>query len=200
MAKYSFEFKMQVVNDYLNGNGGYRYLSQKYGIPQDSIIRKWVNAYNTLGAEGLKRSRQKKVYSFEFKLHAVELYLSSEVSYQELANTLQLNNHSLLVRWVNDFRAVGPDALRPHKKGRRSTVKNDKKKKVVKSEKLDTETAAYIKELEDELLKARIENAYKGYESLKEAIEAYIDYYDNERIKSKLNWKSPVQYRLENTA
>lgn len=40
MDKYSFEFKMQVVNDYLNGNGGYRYLAQKYGIPQDSTIRK----------------------------------------------------------------------------------------------------------------------------------------------------------------
>ena len=91
--------------------------------------------------------------------------LSSEVSYQELANTLQLNNLSLLVRWVNDFRAVGPDALRPHKKGRRSTVKNDKKKKAVKSEKLDTETAAYIKELrrlrlaEEALLKEKRESS-----------------------------------------
>lgn len=101
--------------------------------------------------------------------------LSSEVSYQELANTLQLNNLSLLVRWVNDFRAVGPDALKPHKKGRRSTVKNDKKKKVVKSEKLDTETTAYIKELEDELLKARIENAYlKELRRLRLAEEALL--------------------------
>ena len=57
MAKYSFEFKMQVVNDYLNENGGYRYLAQKYRIPQYSTVQKWVNAYNTLGAEGLKRSR-----------------------------------------------------------------------------------------------------------------------------------------------
>ena len=79
------------------------------------------------------------------------------------------------MRWVNDFRAVGPDALRPHKKGRRSTVKNDKKKKVVKSEKLDTETAAYIKELEDALLKARIENAYlKELRRLRLAEEALL--------------------------
>ena len=86
-----------------------------------------------------------------------------------------MNNLSLLVRWVNDFRAVGPDALRPHKKGRRSTVKNDKKKKVVKSEKLDTETAAYIKELEDALLKARIENAYlKELRRLRLAEEALL--------------------------
>ena len=79
------------------------------------------------------------------------------------------------MRWVNDFRAVGPDALRPHKKGRRSTVKNDKKKKAVKSEKLDTETTAYIKELEDALLKARIENAYlKELRRLRLAEEALL--------------------------
>lgn len=41
---------------------------------------------------------------------------------------------------------------------------------------------------------------FYSYESLKEAIETYIYYYNNERIKSKLNWKSPVQYRLENSA
>ena len=78
MAKYSFEFKMQVVNDYLNGNGGYRYLAQKYRIPQDSTIRKWVNAHNTLGAEGLKRSRQKKVYSFEGVLSGISEHTSIE--------------------------------------------------------------------------------------------------------------------------
>lgn len=69
---------------------------------------------------------------------------------------LGLNNPSLLARWVNEFRNVGPDALKPRKKGRVSSVKKDN----IQSEKLDTKTAAYIKQLEDELLKARIENAY----------------------------------------
>ena len=32
MAKYSFEFKMKVVQDYLQGRGGSGYLSKKYGI------------------------------------------------------------------------------------------------------------------------------------------------------------------------
>lgn len=31
------------------------------------------------------RSRKNESYSFEYKLHVLELYLSSEVSYQELA-------------------------------------------------------------------------------------------------------------------
>ena len=43
-------------------------------------------------------------------------------------------------------------------------------------------------------------HVFYSYESLKAAIEAYIYYFNNERIKFKLNWKNPVQYRLENTA
>ena len=30
MAKYSFEFKKKIVQEYLNGNGGYMYLAKKY--------------------------------------------------------------------------------------------------------------------------------------------------------------------------
>ena len=33
MSKYSFEFKKKVVNAYVNGEGGYPYLSKTYGIP-----------------------------------------------------------------------------------------------------------------------------------------------------------------------
>ena len=34
------------------------------------------------------------------------------------------------------------------------------------------------------------------YEELKVAIERYIEYYNEQRIKEKLGWMSPVQYRL----
>ncbi|WP_270421682.1 IS3 family transposase, partial [Acidaminococcus massiliensis] len=35
---------------------------------------------------------------------------------------------------------------------------------------------------------------YYSYEELKAAIERYIKYYNEQRIKEKLGWKSPVQY------
>ena len=38
--------------------------------------------------------------------------------------------------------------------------------------------------------------AYDSYEAVKSAIEQYIKYYNEQRIKEKLGWKSPVQYRL----
>lgn len=36
---------------------------------------------------------------------------------------------------------------------------------------------------------------YTSVDELKTDIQAYIEYYDNDRIKLKLNAKSPVQYR-----
>lgn len=36
---------------------------------------------------------------------------------------------------------------------------------------------------------------YNCFEELKSAIDSYIYYYNNERIKQKLNWQSPVQFR-----
>mgnify|MGYP003280445959 CR=1 FL=1 len=37
---------------------------------------------------------------------------------------------------------------------------------------------------------------YYSYEELTSSIERYIKYYNEQRIKEKLGWKSPVQYRL----
>ena len=37
---------------------------------------------------------------------------------------------------------------------------------------------------------------YYSYEELKSEIERYIKYYNEQRIKEKLGWMSPVQYRL----
>ncbi|WP_028125038.1 helix-turn-helix domain-containing protein, partial [Eremococcus coleocola] len=72
MSKYSYEFKRKIVEEYLEGAGGYKYLAKKYQVKSDSTIRKWVNAYQTLGEEGLLRCRQNKVYPVEFKLEVVQ--------------------------------------------------------------------------------------------------------------------------------
>ena len=109
------------------------------------------------------RSRKQDKYSFEKKLSVVELYLASELSYQELALREGIYNPSPICKWVNDFRIAGPDALRPHKKGRRKTLGTSNKKLNIEQDTttvpVDTSTE-HVKELEDEILKLRIENAY----------------------------------------
>lgn len=37
---------------------------------------------------------------------------------------------------------------------------------------------------------------YKSYDDLKDAIKDYIKYYNEQRIKEKLGWMSPVNYRI----
>lgn len=112
MAKYSYEFKKQVVSEYLNGEGGYKTLAKKHGIPSHKAVIQWVKTFTRLGSESLTRSRNNAKYSFEYKLRIVESYLTSEISYQELALKEGISNSSLIVRWVNDFRIAGPAARR----------------------------------------------------------------------------------------
>ena len=162
MAKYSYEFKKQVVSEYLKGESGYRKIGKQFDIPIKNV-KLWVKNYQVNGDEGLKRSRQNRNYSLEYKLYVVELYLSSEVSYQDLAAQEKINNPALICRGVNDFRIAGVDALRPKKKGLKKTLNSKDENSIKPIEAKDTSvdtSTEHIKELEDELLKLRIENAY----------------------------------------
>jgi transposase len=131
-------------------------------LPDKKLVRQWVTNYKAFGDDGLIRSRQKEYYSFEKKLSVVELYLSSELSYQEIALNEGISNPAILCNWVNRFRAAGPDALRPRKKGRKKTMDKPKiESKALESEERIVDTSAeHVKELEDELLKLRIENSF----------------------------------------
>lgn len=133
MAKYSYELKKEVVMDYLNGGGGYKYLAERYGIASKTDVKKWINNYTAFGDDGLIRSRKNYIYSFEKKLFIVESYLTREVSYQDLALQEGIRNPTQIVKWVNDFRIAGPDALRPKKKGRKKTMDTPGKKPKVQS-------------------------------------------------------------------
>lgn len=162
MAKYSPEFKLEAVHEYLNGEGSYDHIAKKHNMPACSLIKEWVAVFRKLGKEGLIRSGQNNTYSFQFKVHVVELYLSSKVSYQELALSQGINNYALIARWVNDFKIAGPDGLRPKKKSRKKILdirESEKPSETIEERPMDT-SAEHVKKLEDELLKLRIENAY----------------------------------------
>ena len=149
---------MRVVKEYLDGQGGYKNLSKKHGIHR-RLVELWVANYRQYGDKGLARSRQQKSYTFEFKLNVVELYLRSELSYQEIAFQVGMTNPTLIARWVIDYRAAGPAALRPKKKGRKRSMNKDKI--IQEIEKSDSEEQKeLLKQLQEENLHLRIENAY----------------------------------------
>ena len=162
MAKYNFEFKKKIVLEHLESGIGSKLLARKYNVKSAKQIRQWIHNYNEFGDDRLKRSREKQNYSYEFKLHMVESYLSNEVSYEELALANGITNYTMLSRWVDAFRVAGPEGLRPRKKGRKKTLDKSTESintQPIEEKSLDT-SAEHVKELEDELLKLRIENAF----------------------------------------
>ena len=154
MAKYNLEFKLKVVKEYLEGNIGYASLAKKYNISNKSIIQRWVEIFKNQGYEGLEIKRKNSKYSFEFKLNTVNLYLTGEMSYQSLANELKINNPSMIVRWVKEFREEGIEGLKPKKRGRPSNMPNTDKNEKIKNE--NNKTKEELSELE----KLRKENYY----------------------------------------
>lgn len=149
MVKYSYELKRQVIQDHLDGLGDYKKLAQKYGLPTKSIILQWLNVYEHCGFEGLKRKHKKRTYSREFKLNAIEYYLSKDISYREAANQLDLDAPSLLTAWVLKYNKYGTNAFKNN--GKRQTIESMPKSKPSKIE------SQRIRELEIQLRKAQVE-------------------------------------------
>ena len=161
MAKYSTEFKIKLVKEYLESNISYKSLSDKYFIPSEKVIKTWVNTYKTQGYEGLKVKRENTQYTLEFKLNVVNLYLTGEMSYQSLANELKINNPSMITRWVNDFRKKGVEGLSSKKRGRSSKMSKSPKK--LKNTKV--ESSANITNSENEsLTQAQLKEKIKKLE------------------------------------
>lgn len=182
MAKYSEEFKIKLVTEYLYGNLGYGSLAKKYNMGSQTPIVEWVKAYKSQGIEGLKRRKTKKEYSVQFKLETVQFMLETGASYLETAVQFNLNNPSLIRRWMKTFREQGIEGLKQKSKGRPSMSKIPNKQKKKEEKKLTREEEL---ERENELL--RLENAYlKKLRAFREDPNAF-------REKHKQRWHSNLK-------
>lgn len=158
MVKYSEEFKLTVVLDYLTGTLGFTLITRKYGISDKSIVRRWVRAYKEFGRKGLAIKKKKATYSVQFKVDVLHFMKQTGASYQETAIQFKLNNPSLLARWNKAFSKGGIEALQPKPKGRSSmskkTNKTATKKEMSREEQLVRENellrleVAYLKKLQ----------------------------------------------------
>lgn len=179
MAKYSDEFKLKIVREYLDGSLGYELLARKYGIPNEAQIRNWVRAYKEFGAEGIMRKYSKKVYTVQFKLDVLDFKKQTGASYRDTAIEFKMNNPSLIANWQRIFLKDGVEGLKSKPKGRPSMSK----KRNVKSAKQEKEMSREEElERENELL--RLEVAYlKKLKAFQENPDAFLE-------KHKQQWHS----------
>ena len=152
---YSFEFKKEVVMAYLNGEGSMQAIADRFGVKGSAQVSRWVMYYNKFGDSGLKSSGQ-KTYSFEYKLHIVQLYLTSDLSFNDIGLSEGIKESSLISDWVQTFRKYGADGLRKTEVNKLMKSADNNSKSQVS----DKDKDAKIKELEDKLLMLEIENAY----------------------------------------
>nr|WP_307005044.1 IS3 family transposase [Acinetobacter baylyi] len=116
MAKYSQDFKLEVVEYYLSGFGSNQ-VSHKFGVDR-SDVAKWVAIYNKYGIEVLSRHKTKTVYTPEFKYKVVQSVLKNGLSSRDAMLKFNLKTHAQVLDWLHQYQQYGIDGLKPKPKGR----------------------------------------------------------------------------------
>ncbi|WOS95447.1 IS3 family transposase [Nosocomiicoccus massiliensis] len=117
--KHSHEFKVKVVNEYLNNEGEYTYLGKKHNV-NPSIIRKWVIMYEQFGAK-MSMSRKgncldnSPMENFFGLLKQEMFYGESFNSYKDLEEEIHeyinyYNKHRIKIK----LKGMSPEQFRKH--------------------------------------------------------------------------------------
>ncbi len=115
MAKYSFGFKMEVIEAYVEG-AGYKVLAARYGLEQ-AQIRHWVALYQQHGQVSLRR-RKPVQYSADFKHEVLRRMWGKELSTYETAALYGLPDRAIVGRWERLYHEGSIEALMPRPRGR----------------------------------------------------------------------------------
>ena len=111
MGKYTAEFKLSVVQKYLEGSMGYRLVAEHFSIPNHSLIERWVGFYRRHGEEGLRAKRA--CYSAEFKLAVLRHMWDNSLSKGHTAAIFNVRRHAAVGEWERAYHAGGVHALEP---------------------------------------------------------------------------------------
>lgn len=171
MAKYSAEFKLKIVKEYLEGNLGSKLLTKKHDISDHSLILTWTRVFKAFGEEGLRRKQTKQLYPVQFKLDVLNFMKQTGASYRDTAIQFKINSPSLIARWNGILLKDGIDGLKDKTKGRPSM-----KKKQANKAKNNLETMSREEQLNREIELLRLEVAYlKKLKAFRENPDTYLE-------------------------
>lgn len=149
--KYSNEFKLALVQEYLDGkNGGYTMLAKKYGIDRNHL-RLWINAYKANGIEGL--TKVTRTYDGITKVGIVEYMHSNSLSIRHTAALFGIQSPPTIAKWERIYFEEGKEALLEERRGRKHM--STKKSKEIKKKNINEN-----EDLLAELQRLRMENEY----------------------------------------
>jgi transposase len=154
MTKYTEQFKLSIVQQYLAGAVGIRSVARQSGLPR-STLRSWVAWYRVHGEDGIKKKFSH--YSAEFKLLVLQHMWDNELSYTRTAAVFNVRDPSFIGTWERTYRDGGIAALQPRPRGRPRKMATPAKPSTPPSP--DDEKRSR-EELLAELNYLRMENAY----------------------------------------
>ena len=105
--KYTIEQKIRACEDYLSGALSVSEICVRLGMsPKNGMtIYKWLDKYKIWGADAFIPSSKNKSYTREFKLRAVEEYISGQASVREIVTKYNISSMSMLERWISLYNA-----------------------------------------------------------------------------------------------
>lgn len=152
MSKYTKEFKIQLVMEYLSGKtGGREIIAKRYNIP-DSTLENWLNKYNAGGFDNLDKKLKNDKYTSEFKLSVIQYRQINNTSLRETAEHFNIVNGSTVYRWEKNYQERGLSGLEDNR-GR-------PKKDMYKADKKDKNQKPIDESEREELIRLREENKY----------------------------------------
>ena len=149
MAKYTNEFKLEVI-EYYQKNGGLKRTANHFNIPSDYTVSKWVRQYKEHGTRGLFKNHTK--YDGKFKQNVVEYMHDNNLSLSETCMKFNLGNHDIVGKWERIYYEEGPQALYEERRGRIKNMSSKPRKKKL-SKDVEEDLVAEVQRL-------RMENAY----------------------------------------
>ncbi len=155
MAKYSYDFKLKIVEEYLKGVSGYTILAKKYSISSKSVIQDWVLAHSINGPDGLKHRTTKQSYSGDFKLRVIQYRELQGLSYLDAAKHFGIHSGSIISNWQQLYNKGGYEAL-SQSIGRPSKLPKQTKSKVTEIQQTEKEELILLRQ-ENEYLKMSVE-------------------------------------------
>lgn len=144
--KHSLSEKLGVIKDYQLGYGSIA-ISKRKKIAE-SLIKRWIRAYQAQGLDGLKKQSRKTV-SADIKQQAVKELIEKCLSFETVALKYHVSI-SAVYSWFQRVKKHGYSSLLTIKQGRPNKFMGRPKKKEPETE---------IEKLQEELLYLRAENA-----------------------------------------
>lgn len=101
-SRYTAEQKIQACEDYLSGARSVSQICIDLGMsPKNGMtIYKWVDKYKIWGSDVFISLHKNKSYTKEFKMQAVEEYISGMSSVREIVAKYNIGSKSMLERWI----------------------------------------------------------------------------------------------------